>query len=86
MIYFLQTFLVSLVDLYVGLIIIYTLMSWLPNKTGWVATIYNMLHTICEPYLALFRRIIPPIGMMDISPIVAIIVLQVAVRLIAVLI
>ena len=86
MLYSIQTLLVTLVNLYVGLIIIYTLMSWLPNQTGWVAKVYNFLHAICEPYLALFRRIIPPIGMIDISPIVAIIVLQVAVRLLAALI
>ncbi len=33
---------------------------------------------ICEPYLEPFRRIIPPIAMLDISPIVAIIVLRFA--------
>jgi uncharacterized protein YggT (Ycf19 family) len=33
------------------------------------------LREVCEPYLRLFRRFIPPIGMLDITPMVAIIVL-----------
>lgn len=38
----------------------------------------NLFARICEPYLEPFRRIIPPLGMIDISPIVALIVLQLA--------
>jgi YggT family protein len=57
------------------LIIAYVLMSWIPVK-GALYDVYRVLGTIVEPYLRLFRRIIPPIGMIDISPIVAIIVLQ----------
>ncbi|EJD66580.1 shape determination protein, partial [Bacillus sp. 916] len=38
----------------------------------------RFLAAICEPYLEPFRRIIPPIAMLDISPIVAIIVLRFA--------
>jgi uncharacterized protein YggT (Ycf19 family) len=30
---------------------------------------------VCEPYLRLFRRFIPPLGAIDLSPMVAIIVL-----------
>ena len=37
-----------------------------------------MLGQIVEPYLEPFRKIIPPIGMIDISPIVAILALQIA--------
>lgn len=36
------------------------------------------LASICEPYLEPFRKIIPPIAMLDISPIVAILVLRFA--------
>ena len=72
-------------DIYVTLIIIYVLMSWLPNKEyGWVGSIYDALGRICDPFLDLFKRIIPPIGgMIDISPIFAIIVVQIIGRLIA---
>lgn len=64
-----------IITLYVFLIIAYVLMSWIPVK-GVLYDVYRVLGSIVEPYLGLFRRIIPPIGMVDISPIVAIIVLQ----------
>ena len=32
---------------------------------------WNAIKTVTDPYLDLFRRLIPPIGMIDISPIVA---------------
>ncbi|GEK32640.1 YggT family protein [Kurthia sibirica] len=55
-------------------ILVYVLMSWVPaiqqSKFGFY------LGKIVEPYLNIFRRIIPPIGMIDISPIVAILALQ----------
>ncbi len=37
----------------------------------------NFLRDVSEPYLRLFRRIIPPLGALDLSPMVAIIVLYV---------
>jgi YggT family protein len=42
----------------------------------------QFVHTVTEPVLAPFRRLIPPAGMFDVSFIVAIIVLQVAARII----
>lgn len=74
--------LAQVVQFYIWLIIIYVLMSWFP-VSGVFADIQRVLASIVEPYLGLFRRIIPPIGMMDISPIVAILVLQLAVRALA---
>lgn len=74
--------LVRLVDLYSLLIFVYIMLSWIPTKTGWLADINNVFAMICEPYLRLFRKVIPPVGMMDFSPIVAIIALQVITRLI----
>jgi YggT family protein len=41
-------------------------------------SIGRVLASLCEPYLEPFRKIIPPIGMIDISPIVAIFVLKFA--------
>jgi YggT family protein len=67
---------------YIWLIIIYVLMSWFPIS-GVFEDIRNVLATIVEPYLGIFRKVIPPLGMMDISPIVAIIVLQLLMRLLA---
>ena len=39
------------------------------------------LRDVSEPYLRLFRRLIPPLGMIDITPMVAIIVLVIANRI-----
>ena len=74
--------LVRLVDLYTFIIFVYVILSWIPVKRGLLVDIDNVLAKLCEPYLGLFRRFIPPIGgMLDISPIVAILALQLVVRL-----
>ena len=73
----------SLADVYTMIIFVYVLMSWIPNTTGVIGDIYRVLGKVCDPFLDLFRRFIPPIGgMVDISPIVALLVLQLGVRLI----
>lgn len=73
----------ALADAYTTIIFIYVLMSWIPAPSGIVADIYRVLGKVCDPYLDLFRRFIPPIGgIVDISPIVALLVLQFGVRLI----
>lgn len=61
------------------LIIVYVLMSWFPVR-GMLYDVYRVLGSVCDPYLNIFRRFIPPIGQLDISPIVAFIVLQVLVN------
>lgn len=78
--------LVRLVDVYTLLIFVYVMMSWIPTKRGLLADIDNVLARLCDPYLDLFRRLVPPIGgMVDISPIVAILALQLVVRLLFVI-
>ena len=74
---FVLNIVLRLVELYQWALIIYIFMSWFPNArdTG----IGQFLTRICEPFLEPFRRIIPPLGMIDISPIVAFIVLRLAV-------
>lgn len=73
--------LVSIVNFYVMVIFVYILMSWIPMN-GILQDIYRVLGSVCEPYLGIFRKIIPPIGgMIDVSPIIAIIVLQLIVGL-----
>jgi YggT family protein len=42
----------------------------------WSNAILSFLRDVSEPYLRIFRRFIPPIGPIDISPIVAILLLQ----------
>ena len=69
-----------------SLVDVYVLMSWIPTKRGILADIDNVLAKICDPYLNLFRKFIPPLGgMVDVSPIVALLVLQFGLRLILML-
>lgn len=56
------------------LIIIYVLSSWLPQLRQSAFGI--VLGKIVEPYLSVFRRLIPPLGMIDLSPIVALFALH----------
>jgi YggT family protein len=64
---------------YGTLIFIYVLMSWFPMR-GALYDIYKVLGTIVEPYLALFRNLIPTVGAFDFSPLVAYFVLQIVVN------
>lgn len=67
----------TLFQIYFYMILIYVLMSWLPNVRE--SFVGELLGKLVEPYLAPFRRFIPPImGMIDISPIIALFVLQLA--------
>ena len=61
----------------------YILTSWFPQiKNNFIV---EFLVAICEPYLKIFRKIIPPFGMLDISPIAALVVLSVIENLIIML-
>ncbi|WP_181592605.1 YggT family protein [Paenibacillus sp. YN15] len=65
----------SLKTIYYFMIIAYVFMSWLPNVRE--SFVGEWLGKLVEPYLKPFRKIIPPIGgMLDISPIVALIALE----------
>ena len=84
MLVMLQNIIIMLANAYTTIIFVYVLMSWLPNtETGVIGQVYRALGMLCDPYLDLFKRIIPPIGgVLDITPIIALLVLQLAVRLI----
>lgn len=64
------------IQIYSYLLIASILMSWLPNARE--SRIGQMLAKVTDPYLDIFRRIIPPLGMIDFSPIVAIFALNLA--------
>ncbi|MGN7470012.1 YggT family protein [Brevibacillus sp. SAFN-007a] len=61
---------------YQYMIIAYILMSWVPQMRA--TGIGQLLERLVEPYLAPFRRVIPTLGFIDISPIVALIALRFA--------
>ena len=65
----------TLFTIYNFMIIVYILMSWFPGARD--SQIGEILGKAVEPYLGIFRKFIPPIGgMLDISPIVALIALR----------
>ena len=67
---------------YILLIFAYVLTSWVPLPySPWVRRISDFLRDVCEPYLRIFRRILPSLGPLDLSPVVGIIAL-IAIRLI----
>ena len=53
--------------------------------SGWINDFYSVLGKICDPYLDLFRRVIPAAGGLDFSPIVALLVLAAISRLIVII-
>ena len=73
-----QRFVDVFVLVYVLLIFAYILMSWfrLPYSP-WLNRIQRFLYDVCEPYLRIFRRFVPQIGPIDLSPMVAVIALLV---------
>ena len=79
-----QNFVHVFILVYILLIFAYIITSWirLPYYP-WLNRVQRFLYDVCEPYLRLFRRIIPPLGPLDLSPMVAIIVLVLAQRLVA---
>ena len=75
----------QLANAYSMIIFVYVMMSWLPNtQNGVVGDIYRALGKLCDPFLTLFKKLIPPLGgMVDVTPIIALLVLQFGVRLLA---
>ena len=66
----------NLLTFYEWLVFIYCILSWFPFKEGgFMSDVQHVISSIVEPYLNLFRRIIPPFMGIDFSPTVAIIVL-----------
>lgn len=65
----LLTIILEFISIYRTLLLIYFLMSWLPgayqSKPG------QILMRICEPYVGFFRQFIPPIGMISLAGLVA---------------
>ncbi len=72
----LVTTLATFVQIYGALLLIRVLLTWFPN-ISWYNQPFSALSQITDPYLNLFRSIIPPLGGMDFSPMLAIILLQV---------
>jgi YggT family protein len=78
----------ALFTVYILLLFLYILLNLLFGfglrvpYSRWSDVVLNFLRDVCEPYLRIFRRFIPPIGMFDLSPIIAIFVLYFLQRII----
>jgi YggT family protein len=77
-------FVSALFLVYIVLIFVRILMSWVPQipRSATLRPILDFVTETTDPYLNVFRRFIPPLGMLDISPIIAVFVLLIAQALI----
>ena len=62
-------------QIYMVLIFIRILLSWFPN-INWFDPPFSVLSQLTDPYLNIFRSLIPPLGGIDFSAIIAIFLLQ----------
>ena len=72
-----QNLLLQLLNLYVLAIIGRIILSWFPLEPGSaMASVFTFLYRATEPVLGPVRRIMPPMGGFDFSPIIVILALQ----------
>jgi YggT family protein len=71
-----ESFVDAFILVYVLLILAFIILSWirLPYSV-WLNRIQRFLYDICDPYLRIFRRFVPPLGPLDLSPMLAVVVL-----------
>ena len=76
-------FVAALITVYTLIILAYIVINLIfafgarPGYYRWLDAVLTFLREVSEPYLGIFRRFIPPLGPLDLSPIVAILVLQI---------
>ena len=71
-----ETFVSVFITVYSLLILLYIISSWLRLAySPWLNRIQRFLYDVSEPYLRIFRRLLPSFGPLDLSPMVGIIVL-----------
>ena len=75
----------TLTNFYQILIVIWCILTWIPTSGGIVDDIRRVLGSLVQPYLEIFRRLIPPIGGFDFSPVVAIVAINLIMRALAVI-
>ena len=69
-----QSFLDVFIGVYILVILLYIITSWirLPYSPT-LNRIQRFLYDVCDPYLRIFRRVVPPLGPLDLSPMLAVI-------------
>lgn len=73
-----QNFIWTFAGVYSLAILAYILLSWIPQVPSSLRPVQRFLYEVCEPYVRLWRRIIPfSTGPIDLSPMIALIALGV---------
>jgi YggT family protein len=76
-------FLSALIYVYILVIILYIVIQLLfsvgvrPPYSRWTDVVMGFLRDVCEPYIRIFRRLLPRTGAFDLSPLLAILTLYV---------
>jgi YggT family protein len=81
-------YLAAVIDVYILLILLHIVVQWLlafglrPPYSRTSSAVLGFLRDVCEPFLRVFRRVLPSFGALDLSPIVAIVVLAIIDRVV----
>jgi uncharacterized protein YggT (Ycf19 family) len=76
-------FVIVFLWVYSLLILAYILTSWIRLPySPLLNSVQRFLYEVCDPYLRIFRRFIPPLGPVDLSPMIGLIAIFVAMRLV----
>ncbi len=78
-----QRFVSVFIGVYVLLILAYVITSFVRvGASPTLERVRQFLYDVCEPYIRLFRRFIPPLGPLDLSPIAAVFSLYILERVV----
>lgn len=82
------TLLILALSIYSWIIIARAVLSWFPLQQGTASyKVYSFLYDVTEPYLQIFRRLLRPLRIsaspIDLSPLIGLVVLYIARRLLA---
>lgn len=78
-----ENFVDVFVSVYSLVILLYIISSWLRLPySPWLNRIQRFLYDVSEPYLRIFRRLLPSMGPLDLSPLIGLIVLVILDRVV----
>lgn len=72
-----------LFEFYEILVVVWCILSWIPfSPDGLLGDVAAVIDRIVHPYVGIFQRFIPPVGGLDFSPVIALVVLSFIERLV----
>lgn len=78
-----ESFVNVFIVVYTLLILLYIITAWVRMPySPWLNRIQRFLYDVCDPYLRLFRRILPSFGPLDLSPVVGVVFLVILNRIV----